>query len=98
MVEDYFRELNYMKKEDFKFKEINGDNGHIDYWFFVEGETAKELTDKYMEQGMIGVTEVVYSKDEDIVGIKRQFHWNFDVIIDNDSLLKELLKSIINSL
>lgn len=86
-----------MKKEDFKFKEINGDNGHIDYWFSVEGETAKELTDKYMEQGMIGVTEVVYSKDEDIVGVKRQFHWNFDVIVDNDSLLKELLKSIIDT-
>jgi hypothetical protein len=51
-----------------------------------------------MEQGMIGVTEVVYSKEEDIVGIKRQFHWNFDVIIDNDNLLKELLKSIIGSL
>ena len=87
-----------MKKEDFKFKEINGDNGHIDYWFSVEGETKKELTDKYMEQGMIGVTEVVYSKDEDIVGVKRQFHWNFDVIIDNDIFLKELLKSIVDSL
>ena len=87
-----------MKKEDFKFKEINGDNGHIDYWFSVEGETAKELTDKYMEQGMIEVTEVVYAKDEDIVGVKRQFHWNFDVIIDNDSLLKELLKSIVDTL
>jgi hypothetical protein len=94
VVEDYFRGVNYMKKEDFKFKEI----GYIDYWFFVEGETAKELTDKYMEQGMIGVTEVVYSKDEDIVGVKRQFPWNFDVIIDNDNLLKELLKSMIDSL
>jgi hypothetical protein len=98
MVEDYFRGVNYMKKEDLKFKEVNEDNGYIDYWFFVEGETAKELTDKYMEQGMIGVTEVVYSKDEDIVGVKRQFPWNFDVIIDNNSLLKELLKSIISSL
>ena len=87
-----------MKKEDFKFKEINGDSGHIDYWFSVEGETEKELTDKYMEQGMIGVTEVVYSKDADMVGVKRQFPWNFDVIVDNDSLLKELLKSIISSL
>lgn len=86
-----------MKKEDFKFKEVNGDNGHIDYWFSVEGETAKELTDKYMEQGMVGVTEVVYSKDEDIVGVKRQFYWNFDIIVDNDSLLKELLKSIIDT-
>ena len=87
-----------MKKEDFKFKEINGDNNHIDYWFSVEGETEKELTDKYMEQGMVGVTEVVYSKDEDIVGVKRQFHWNFDVIIDDDISLKELLKSITDSL
>ena len=87
-----------MKKEDFKFKEVNGDSGYIDYWFSVEGETATELTDKYMEQGMVGVTEVVYSKDEDIVGVKRQFHWNFDVIIDNDGSLKELLKSIISSL
>lgn len=87
-----------MKKEDFKFKKVSEDSGYIDYWFSVEGETEKELTDKYMEQGMIGVTEVVYSKDADMVGVKRQFPWNFDIIVDNDSLLKELLKSIISSL
>ena len=44
---------------------------------------------------MVGVTSVVYSEDEDIVGVRRQFHWNYDVVIANDNFLKEMLKSIV---
>ena len=84
-----------MRKEDFKLRGTECKNGHIDCWFNVSGETEKELTDKYREMCMVGVTEVVYSKDEDIVGIKRLFPFNYDVVISDDESLKELLKSII---
>ena len=84
-----------MRKEDFKIGIIECKDGHIDYWFYVNGETEKELTNKYREMCMIGVTEVVYSKDEDIVGIKRLFPFNYDVVLSDDESLKELLKSII---
>lgn len=41
---------------------------------------------------MIQVTEVVYSKDENIIGIKRLFPFNYDVIIfaSSDCLFQEL--------
>lgn len=84
-----------MRKEDFKLGITECKDGHIDYWFNVGGETEKELTDKYMEMCMVGVTEVVYSKDEDVVGIKRLFPFNYDVVLSDDESLKELLKSII---
>ena len=84
-----------MRKEDFKFKEVDRNSGHIDYWFYVNGEAEKELTNKYMEMCMVRVIEVVYSKDEDIVGIKRLFPFNYDVVLSDDESLKELLKSII---
>ena len=84
-----------MRKEDFKLGITECKDGHIDYWFKVSGETEKELTDKYMEMCMVGVTEVVYSKDEDIVGVKRMFPFNYDVVLSDDESLKELLKSII---
>ena len=83
-----------MRKEDFRLSEVDRSNGHIDYWFYVDGETEKELTDKYREQCMVGVTGVVYSEDEDIVGIERQFYFNYDVVISDDDSLKEMLKSI----
>lgn len=83
-----------MNKADFKLNKIDRDNGHEDYWFDVLGDTVKELTDKYMEQGLQGVFEVVYSKDENVVGIKRTFMFNFDVVISDDETLKEILKEL----
>lgn len=47
---------------------------------------------------MVSVREVVYSQDEDVVGIKRQFHWSCDVVISEDNSLKEILKSIIKEM
>lgn len=43
---------------------------------------------------MVGVTEVVYSKDEDAVGIKRQFPFNYDVVLSDDEDLKIMLKEL----
>ena len=87
-----------MRKEDFKFKVVDRSDGHIDYWFDVNGETEEELTLKYREQCMVGVTSVVYSEDEDIVGVRRQFHWNYDVVISDDNTLKTMLKDIVKGL
>ena len=87
-----------MRKEDFIFEEIKNTDGHTDYWFVVGGETQKQLTEQYKEMGMVGVTKVVYSQDEDIVGINRQFHWSYDVVISEDETLKVILKSIIKEM
>ena len=87
-----------MKKEDFKLEKIDRSNGHIDYWFNVHGKTEKELTDKYQEQCMVGVTSVVYSEDEDVVGVKRQFYWNYDVVIPDDASLKTILRNIVQNI
>lgn len=84
-----------MRKEDFKLEKVDCSNGHIDYWFNINGETEEELTDKYREQCMVGITSVVYSADEDVVGVKRQFHWNYDVVISNDDSLKTMLRDIV---
>lgn len=86
-----------MKKEDFEFIEIDRTDGHIDYWFKVIGETRQELNRKYGgEQAFVGVFSVLYSKDEDIAGVRRQFHCSYDVVLADDTL-KETLKSIVES-
>ena len=87
-----------MKKEDFEFKEKSTDDEHEDYWFKVSGESQLELTREYDEYEMVSVVECVYSKDEDIVGIKRQFLFNYDVIIAYNPHLKQILNDLIDSL
>ena len=44
---------------------------------------------------MIAVTECVYSVSDNVVGVKRQFPFNFDVVLSNDEELKNILKSIV---
>lgn len=83
-----------MRKEDFELERKDTETGHEDYWFKVSGKTEKELTEKYMEQCMVSVTGCVYSKDEDVVGIKRLFPFNYDVILCNDDQLKQILKEL----
>lgn len=83
-----------MRKEDFKLDRKDTDNGHEDYWFKVSGRTEKELTEKYMEQSMVSVTDCVYSKDEDVVGVKRLFPFNYDVILCDDDRLKQILREL----
>lgn len=83
-----------MNKNDFVFYKLDTSFGYEDYWYKVVGETKNELTTKYMEQSMIEVIEVVYSKDEDIVGIKRLFPFNYDAIVVDDAELKCVLKDL----
>lgn len=83
-----------MKKEDFTLKRINKTEEHEDYWFAVSGETQKSLGKQYNEMCMVDVVEVVYSKDEDVVGIKRLFPFNFDVIMSKDDDLKNILREL----
>lgn len=84
-----------MKAEDFTLEKIDTDYGHQDYWFKVSGETKQELTEIYMEHGMMEVTECVYSKDEDIVGIKKEFLFNFYMTISDNKELKQILKQLV---
>ena len=85
-----------MKMEDFEFirKDINGI--HQDYYFKVYGESKEQLTKKYYEYGMVEVTRCIYSKDEDVIGIQRQYPFNYDVIIIKDAELKNILISLID--
>ena len=85
-------------KENFKFDHVVEANGHKDYWFKTDTVSDDELTDKYMEQGMVGVTDVIYSKDEDFVGIKRLFPFSFDVITPDDRELKNILKELVKEM
>lgn len=86
-----------MNKEDFVFDRL--DKEYEDYWFKVEGKSKEILTEKYMEQSMISVTDVVYSKKEDVIGIKRLFPFNYHVAMDNDNVeLKEILMELIENI
>ena len=85
-----------MKAEDFIFQRYGGAFG--DYWFKVVGDSQKELTNRYQEQSMIEVSEVVYSTEEIVLGIKRLFPWNFDVIEVIDPELEAILIQIIDEL
>lgn len=84
-----------MKAGDFTLDRVDGEHGHEDYWFKVSGDTERELTEEYMEQSMVSVTECVYSKDEDIVGVKRLFPFNFNVVISDNEELKQILKRLV---
>jgi len=85
-----------MRKEDFAFD--HKDEEYQDYWFNVSGETADELADKHMEMCMVGVTEVVYSKVEDFVGVKCLFPFNYHVVTSDDPALKEMMLSLIEAI
>lgn len=84
-----------MTKDNFTLIRIDDSDGHEDYWFTADEETLNELENDVREMCMVGVTEIVYSKDEDIVGIKRQFPFNFDVVLSDNEELKSILKEIV---
>lgn len=86
-----------MKPSDFEIRKAKIENGHIDYWFNISGETADELAKTHMEQSMICVSGCVYSVDEDVLGIEKVFRWNKNIeIIDNDEM-KNIIKTIISN-
>lgn len=82
-----------MKETDFIFDRIEGGK-YCDYWFKVTGDTKEELTDRYMEQSMVEVTEAVFSIQDGQWGIKRLFPFNYDVITPwDDKDVYEVLKN-----
>lgn len=83
-----------MNKEDFKLWKVDTNNGHEDYWYETNKTSNEYLRNKYMEQSMKAVFRVVYSKDEDIVGIERTFPFNYDVIVVDDEELKDILRAL----
>ena len=83
-----------LKKENFKLWKKETDKGQEDYWYETDKEANEYLTNKYMEQGMKAVFRVVYSKDEDVVGVERTFLFNSDVIIVDDDELKNILREL----
>lgn len=76
---------------DFSFaREVSGD-----YWFRVSGQSQKILTDRYMEQSMVEINEVVYGSSDGAVGVERLFPWNFDVVVVEDEELKGILEGLV---
>ncbi|MFQ9785815.1 MAG: hypothetical protein ACLRYF_04210 [Mediterraneibacter faecis] len=87
-----------MDKTNFKFIRLDSPDKFKDYWFKTDKVSDKELSQKYMEQSMVGVTEVVYCKYNGEIGIKRIFPFNFDVIVVNDPELRSTLEELIEEL
>ena len=83
-----------LKKENFRLCKKETDKVNEDYWYETDKEANEYLTNKYMEQGMKAVFRVVYSKDEDVVGVERTFLFNSDVIIVDDDELKNILREL----
>lgn len=88
-----------MNKEEFKLWKKDMSNGHEDYWFEVSGTTRDYLTDKYTDMMCIkGVFRVVYSKDEDVVGVEITFPFSYSVVVSNDEELRKILIDLVNEL
>lgn len=82
-----------MKETDFILDRVVSKYG--DYWFRVTGETKTELTNKYMEQSMVEVSEVVFSIQDGQFGVKRMFPFNYDVVANpNDKELQSVLQNV----
>jgi hypothetical protein len=80
-----------MNKLDFTLDRKENENDHEDYWFKITGNSQKELEKEVWEMCMSGVFRVVYSKDEGIVGVRRDFPFNWDVILSSNEELKNIL-------
>lgn len=87
-----------MDKTNFKFIRLDSPDKFKDYWFKTDKISDKELSKKYMGQNMIGITEVVYCKDNGTMGIKRVFPFNFDVVVVNDPELRSILEELIEKM
>lgn len=87
-----------MDKTNFKFIRLDSPDKFNDYWFKTDKISDKELSKKYMEQNMIGITKVVYCKYNGEIGIKRIFPFNFNVVVVNDPELRSILEELIEEL
>lgn len=84
-----------MNKSDFIFDRIEGGK-YCDYWFRVIGETKTELTNRYMEQSMIEVSEVSFSIQDGQIGVKKLFPFNNYSVVTNpkDKELQKVLEEV----
>lgn len=83
-----------MKASDFIFDRVDGGK-YCDYWFRVMGQTKEELTERYMEQSLVEVSEVVFSLQDGQFGIKRLFPFNYDVVSNpDDKELQSMLEQV----
>jgi hypothetical protein len=82
-----------LTKDDFVLDRKETPDGHEDYWFKTANEADEYLVREYNDMCLEHVFEVVYSKDEDWAGVKRQFRFNYDVVEAKDDL-KSILKSL----
>ncbi len=87
-----------MDKTNFKFIRLDSPDKFKNYWFKTDKISDKELSKKYMEQNMIGITEVVYCKGNGTMGIKRVFPFNFDVVVVNDPELRSILEKLVEEM
>ena len=85
-------------EKDFIFNRVEENEGHIDYWFDTTPDSDEKLLREYGEMGCEHVFEVVYSVDEDVVGIKRQFRFNWDVVLSKDENLKNFFRSLVTKI
>ena len=87
-----------MDKTNFIFTRLVSPNKFKDYWFETDKISNEKLSKKYMEQSMIGITEVVYCKYNGIMGVKRVFPFNFDVVVVDDPELRSILEELIEEM
>lgn len=81
-----------MKNADFKLSRY--DEATKDFWFEVSGESQKELTNKYFEQGMVEVSHVVYSLGDNSWAIQREFIFNTNMMTPKDKDIEDFLKNL----
>lgn len=82
-----------MKKSDFKLHDKYDE--YEDYWFYVNGESKNELIQRHMEQDLVGINEVVYSKADNIVGVRLIFPFNTIVEFDFNPQLRDILLELV---
>ena len=86
-----------MKKEDFKFEKIVEFDDNNDYWFTVRVRYKDILDEYYLEENMLGISEVVYSDRLNETAVKKQYPHTFTIQIIYDDLgLKDFLRELVS--
>lgn len=81
-----------LKTEDFKFIEKEPSGW---YWFSVSGESRQTINETVREQGFITVTEVGYNKEENQLGVVKQYICSQSCEFYENNEVLELIKELI---
>lgn len=81
-----------MRRQDFSFSYKCGEGG--DFWFHVSDRSRDELTRRYIAPGMIGVTDVSYSRHTGRVSVRRAFISGNDTVPSDDRRLTKILSEL----